>query len=529
MSEALLGLDVGTSGSKAVLVRPDGTVIASAERRHALSLPRPGWAEHDAEAVWWADIRALLAELGREALREVVGVCVSGIGPCLLPADAGGAPLRPAILYGIDTRATAEVEELTRRYGAEAVLASGGSPLTSQAVGPKLLWLRRHEPDVWARTARMLMASSFAVQRLTGEYVLDHHSASQCNPLYDLDGARWRPDWAQELAPGLELPRLLWPGEAAGTITPRAAAATGLPAGATVAAGTIDAWAESLGAGAVDAGDTMLAYGTTMFIVSVADAARPDPSLWLTAGLRPGDRTFAAGTATAGAITGWLREIAGGPPFEQLLAEAAQTPPGADGLVVLPYFAGERTPLFDARARGAALGLTLAHGRGHLYRACLEATAFAVRHNLEVIEAAGGGRDRLVAVGGGTRGGLWTQIVSDVTGRAQEIPERTAGAAYGDAQLAGMAAGLADIDARWNPIVETVAPRSDLRALYDRLYRVYRDLYAATRDLAHDLAALQLGDGDGDGAADDTCAAPSSHLEELSTTNRRSHSRGGSQ
>jgi xylulokinase len=396
------------------------------------------------------------------------------------------------VLYGIDTRASAEVEELTARYGADEVLASGGSPLTSQAVGPKLLWLSRNEPEVWERTARFAMASSFAVLHLTGEYVLDHHSASQCNPLYDLDGSRWREDWAQEIAPGLELPRLLWPGEAAGVLSAEAARETGIPAGAPVAAGTIDAWAESLSAGVIAPGDLMLAYGTTMFFVDVAPAARPHPSLWLTAGVTPGSRTIAAGMATSGALTAWLRELAGGRPFAQLVSEAAATPPGANGLVVLPYFAGERTPLFDPRARGAVLGLTLSHGRGHLYRAMLEATAFGVRHNLEAIELADGGPRRLVAVGGGTKGGLWTQIVSDVTGRPQDVPELTIGASYGDAQLAGAAAELVALDARWNPIAETVAPRPELESTYHELYAVYRELYPATRELAHGLAELQL-------------------------------------
>ncbi len=492
MDEVLLGLDIGTSSSKAVLAVADGTVLATAEREHALSLPHPGWAEHDAEGVWWTDVLALLADLDRELLGRVRGISVSGIGPCLLPLDGLGAPLRPAVLYGIDTRASAEVEELTERYGADAVLSSGGSPLTSQAVGPKLLWLRRYEQEVWERTKRFVMASSFAVLRLTGEYVLDHHSASQCNPLYDLHSSRWREDWAEEIAPGLELPRLLWPGEVAGVVSAEAASETGLPAGAPVAAGTIDAWAESLSAGVTGSGDTMLAYGTTMFLVNVAPAARPHPSLWLTAGVTPDSRTIAAGMATSGALTGWLREVAGGLPFAQLVSEAGATQPGSDGLVVLPYFAGERTPLFDPRARGAILGLTLSHGRGHLYRGMLEATAFGVRHNLETIESAGGDPRRLVAVGGGTKGGLWTQIVSDVTGRPQDVPELTIGASYGDVKLAGAAARLVSLDDPWNLIADTIEPREELRSLYDRLYSIYRELYAMTRELAHGLADIQL-------------------------------------
>jgi xylulokinase len=487
--ELLLGIDLGTSSSKGVLATPAGEVVATAARPHELSLPRPGWAEHDAESVWWADFVALCRELAGDS--PPAAVCVSGIGPCLLAADASGRPLRPAILYGIDTRATAEIRELTERFGEDAIVERAGSRLTTQAVGPKLLWLRRHEPDVWERTAMLLMASSFAVWRLTGEYVLDHHSASQCDPLYDLGAGSWIPEWASEVAPGLELPRLVWPGEVAGTVTEAAASQTGLAAGTPVAAGTIDAWAEAASVGVRAPGETMLMYGTTMFIVAVVDEVRTHPGLWATNGVAPGTRSLAAGMATSGALTGWLRRIAGDPPFETLVAEAAAAPAGSGGLVVLPYFAGERTPIFDPHARGAVLGLTLSHGRGHLYRALLEATAYGVRHNLETMDEAGGRPERLVAVGGGTRGGLWTQIVSDVCGRPQDLPEHTIGAAYGDALLAGLATGVVEDGARWNPTAATVEPDAGRASLYEELYGIYRELYPATRDHAHRLAEMQ--------------------------------------
>ena len=491
MTEVLLGIDIGTSSSKGVLATPAGEVLATAERPHELSLPRPGHAEHDAEAVWWADFTAICRELLERAPAPPSALCVSGIGPCLLAADAAGRPLRPAILYGIDTRATEEIEELTARYGEEAIAARGGSLLTTQAVGPKLLWLQRHEPETWAATERFLMASSFTVLRLTGEYVLDHHSASQCDPLYDLAAGGWAEDWAAEVAPGLELPRLVWPAEVAGTVTPAAAEATGLPAGIPVAAGTIDAWAEAASVGVREPGDTMLMYGTTLFIVAVLEAVRRHPALWATTGVLPGTHCLAGGMATSGALTGWLRRIAGDEPYERLVAEAAEIPAGSDALVVLPYFAGERTPIFDPDARGTILGLTLSHGRGHLYRALLEGTAYGIRHNLEALDEAGGAARRLVAVGGGTRGGLWTQIVSDVTGRPQEVPAQTIGAAFGDALFAGLAAGLVDPRAEWNPIAATVEPDVATGALYDELYGIYRELYPATAAQAHALAAIQ--------------------------------------
>ncbi|MEU0033450.1 FGGY-family carbohydrate kinase [Streptomyces sp. NPDC006333] len=490
MSALLLGIDIGTSSSKAVLARPDGTVVAQARVPHAVSMPRPGWAEHDAEQVWWADVVALCRQLLPTADGTVAAVSVSGLGPCLLPVDADGRPLRPAILYGIDTRATREIDELTERYGAEELLRRGGSVLTSQAIGPKLAWLRRHEPDVYARTDRFLMASSYVVERLTGAYVLDHHSASQCDPLYDLHAAAWIPEIAADIAPGIRLPSLLWPGEIAGRVDAHAAKVTGVPVGTPVTAGTVDAWAEALSAGVEKTGDCMLMYGTTMFLVEILDQPLTDARLWATRGIDPGSCSLAGGTATSGAVTDWLRELTGAR-FEDLTAEAEQVAAGSHGLVMLPYFAGERTPLFDPDARGAILGLTLRHNRAHLYRASLEATAYAVRHHLEVMDELGARPTRLIAVGGGTTADLWTQIVSDVTGRTQELPDQRIGASYGDALLAARAVDLADRTTSWATIGRSVEPRAGTRDVYEDLYTVYRDLYRATREQAHALAEQQ--------------------------------------
>ena len=514
MTELVLGIDVGTSSSKGVLARPDGAVVATAERPHGLSLPRPGWAEHDAEGVWWADFRALCHELVGRADGPIEAVCTSGIGPCLLPADAAGRPLRPAILYGIDTRATREIAELAERYGERRVLARCGSPLTSQAIGPKLAWLRRHEPAVWERSSRWFMASSYLVHRLTGEYVLDHHSASQSDPLYDLAAGHFIDEWAEEIAPGLTLPRLLWPPDVAGEVTAAAAEETGLPRGTPVAAGTVDAWAEALSVGVREPDEAMLMYGSTIFIVQVLREFAAHPKLWGTVGLFPGTRCLAAGMATSGSLTSWFRDIAGDPSIEELVRAAGDVARGADGLLVLPYFAGERTPLFDPKARGTICGLTLRHGRDHIYRALLEGTAYGVRHNLEAMEEAAERSGRLVAVGGGTRAGLWTQIVSDVTGRSQELPRYTMGASYGGALLAAMAAGLADRDAVWNEPASTVEPDPAAASLYDELYGLYRELYVGTRPTAHALADLQDGVRPGRTGPDPGGAtAPASRLD----------------
>jgi xylulokinase len=486
----LLGIDVGTSTTKAALVTGAGEIVATAARAHSLSMPRPGWFEQDADAVWWAEVADLSRELTEGRAGELAAVCVSGMGPCVLVADAEGQPLRPAILYGIDTRATAEIAELEAELGAAAVLERCGSPLTSQAVGPKLLWLRNHEPETAEIARQLLMPSSYAVQRLTGAYVLDHHSASQCTPLYDLRAGAWLAGAWERIASGMKQPRLLWPTDVAGEVTPTAAEQTGIPAGTPVAAGTIDAWAEAVSAGLRKPGDLMLMYGSTMFLIGLAAEAHPDRHLWLTRWAFPRGYSRAAGLATSGALTDWFATLAARS-YEELAEEAARVPAGADGLVALPYFAGERTPLFDPLARGVLCGLHLGHERGHVYRALLEGTAFGVRHNLEAMAEAGDPVERVVAVGGGTQAPLWTQIVSDVTGQAQELPGETIGASYGDALLAAIAVGLSTPETDWNPVERTVEPDGAAAGVYDELYAVYRRLYGSTRDIAHELARMQ--------------------------------------
>lgn len=484
----VLGVDIGTSSSKGVLVDEDGTVLATAVRPHTVSRPRPGNVEMDAP-VWWDEFTSLARELNGSG-GPVTAVGVSGMGPCVAVTDEADTPLRPAILYGVDTRATEQIARLEGELGRDAVLERCGSVLSTQAVGPKIAWLAEHEPEVAECARRLYMPSSYLVHRLTGAYVLDHHSASQAVPLYDSLAQDWYDPWVRHIAPRLELPPLRWPGDVAGHITSEAAAATGLPAGIPVVTGTIDAWSEALSVNAQHTGDLMLMYGSTMFLINTTDERVLVPELWSTVGALPGTRSLAGGMATSGMVTDWLRELFGAPDTGTLLAEAERSGPGARGLLMLPYFAGERTPVADPDARGMIAGLTLEHTRGDLYRAALEATAFGVRHNVEAMRAAGARIDRVVAVGGGTRGGLWTRVVSDVTGLDQEIRSVTVGASYGAAYLAASALGAVDMDA-WNPVRERVTPDPRLRPRYEELYELYLRLYPATRDIAHTLARHQ--------------------------------------
>jgi xylulokinase len=486
---AFIGVDIGTSSSKGVLVDAGGAVLRSATREHTADRPGPGRFEMDAD-VWWREFTSIARELTEGAEVAVAAVGVSGMGPCVLLTDEHDVPVRPAILYGVDTRATAQIARLEEELGAAEIPRRCGSALSAQAAGPKIAWVADEEPERFARARRLYMPSSWLVRRLTGAYVLDHHSASQCTPLYDTHARAWYGPWARLIAPALELPALRWSGEAAGCVTPAAAASTGLPAGIPVITGTVDAWAEAVSVGAQGIGDLMLMYGTTMFLVHTVPEPLVSPSLWGTVGALPDTRNLAGGMATSGAVTGWLRELFGSPDYAGLLRLAEQSGPGANGLLMLPYFAGERTPVMDPMARGVIAGLSLSHTRGDLYRAALEGTAYGVRHNIEAIEAAGGDIRRVVAVGGGTQGGVWTQVVSDVTGRPQEVRSTSVGASYGGALLAAQLLGDASID-EWNPVKETVLPRAELAAGYEESYRLYRRLYPATAEVVHALAAHQ--------------------------------------
>lgn len=486
---AVLGVDIGTSSSKGVLVDLSGRVVASAAREHTVSRPRPGWVEMDGR-VWWEEFCSLSHQLASDPAWDVVAVGVSGMGPCVLLVDDRGEPVRPAILYGVDTRAGEQIRRMEEELGAEAIRERCGSALSSQAAGPKIRWVADNEPEVFARARRLFMPASWLAHQLTGAYVLDHHSASQCTPLYDTGALAWHRPWADPITGVVELPPLAWPGDVAGEVTAGASHATGLRAGIPVITGTIDAWSEAVSVGAQGVGDLMLMYGTTMFLINTVDGRPTHPSLWGTVGAFPGTHNLAGGMATSGAVTAWLRDLFGAPGYAELTKLADEAGPGANGLLMLPYFAGERTPVMDPDARGTLLGLTLSHTAGDLYRSALEATALGVRHNIETIEAAGGDVRRIVAVGGGTQGRLWTQVVSDVVQRPQQIPSQTIGASYGAALLAAQATGPHDVD-EWNPVLEERTPQADLAGPYDELYGLYRSAYDSTRSIAHALAHRQ--------------------------------------
>lgn len=505
MQELMLGIDIGTYSSKGVACRADGTILAESRVEHEMSVPKAGFAEHDADKVWWSDFCWISRELVSKTAEEgkIVSVGVSAIGPCLLPIDKKGTPLRPGILYGVDTRASRQIEILEDQFGRDALIEFGGMRLTSQAIGPKILWLRDNEPEIFEAAHRFITATSYIIFRLTGRLVIDRHTASHFNPFISIDTLEWDLRFAEGIVRNDQLPELGWSNEIAGVITEEAAEETNLPARVPVTFGAVDALSEAISVGVVQPSDLMIMYGSTAFLISVAHDPMPTNELWLTAGAFEGQYAYAAGLATSGSATKWFRdhfakdlvrkeEAGGANAYQSLANEASTSPSGSRGLLVLPYLSGERTPIHDPHARGALFGLTLSHSRADLYRALLEGTAFAIRHNLEAMRSAGTQVEHAVVVGGGAENRLWLEIVSNISGISQSLPVQTIGASYGDAFLAGLAVGVVEdlgkLGKEWVRYAEEIVPDRTQKDIYDSMYPLFRQLYEDTDYIAHTLA-----------------------------------------
>jgi xylulokinase len=500
----LLGIDIGTYESKGTITDANGVPIVRAATPHRMHVPRPGWAEHDPLTDWWGDFCTLSKQLVEQAAQlgvsanQIRAVGCSAIAPCMLPLDRDGMPLRNAVLYGVDTRASREIDELNALYGRDRLMQQCGNALTTQSVGPKILWLKRNESDIYAKTAKIVSSTTYLVYRLTGETVLDHYTAASFTPLYDIQSQQWSSTLADEVDGGIvdldRLPKLAWTTDIAGHVTRAAAQETGLCEGTPVIAGTADASAEAVSVGVLSAGEMMMMYGSTLFIIQVTERAVQDSRLWYAPWLFPGLHTSSSGLATSGTLTVWFRDqfardLPADDGFAMLAQEAAQSPPGAKGLIMLPYLSGERTPIHDPHASGCLLGLNLTHTRGDIYRAMLEGIANGVRHVLDTYAEAGATPRRVVAVGGGTKNPLWLQAVSDCSSCTQDVPSTTFGASFGSALLAGVGVGLLSTDAipRANPVAKQVIPDVSTRAIYDKQHRIFRELYVNTKELMHRL------------------------------------------
>ncbi|MDQ0733670.1 FGGY-family carbohydrate kinase [Arthrobacter agilis] len=490
-----MGIDVGTFETKGVLVGVDGVVHARARRRHGISTPRQGYVEQDAELVWWSDFAAVSSELASAAAAldgVVAAVGCSAIGPCVLPVDTDLKPLRPGILYGIDTRASREIGDLESRLGLKEIVRRSGNTLTSQSAGPKIAWIAQNEPRIAATTRCYLSAHGYLVARLTGRATMDHGTAGYFHPLYDLDRQCWDTTGCEDIVRDEQLPELGWATDVAGTVTGEASVLTGLPTGTPVIFGAVDAPAEAVGASVVNPGDLMLMYGSSTYMIKVTEAPLRGEVLWSAPYVFPGTFVLAAGTSTAGTLTRWAgdvlepdRAVNDEELFAGLLTLAEGSPPGARGLLLLPHFSGERTPVHDPASRGALIGLSLEHGRSDIARAIMEGVAHSIAHAFSAYASAGETPERVIAVGGGTKNRIFTQSVSDITGASQTVAV-TDGAALGDAALAAFAIGrLEDRDRikEWVELGQSIEADTARSVVLCADHEDYRELYRSLKDL----------------------------------------------
>ena len=491
-----LGIDIGTYESKGILTDKDGNVIASATNPHKMLVPEPGWAEHRPEEDWWNDFVKITKKILKASKinpGDISCIATSAIGPCMLPVSYEGDPLMNAVLYGVDTRAEKEIKELNREVGKEKILQNCGNALTSQSVGPKILWLKKNCPEIYKKAGKILSSTSYLVQKLTGESVIDHYTAANFTPLYDIKNLKWTDALTKNIIEIERLPKLMWTTEIAGYVSKAASKETGLAIETPVTVGTIDAAAEAISVGVCSAGDMMMMYGSTIFIIQVTKEKIIDGRLWYAPWLFKGLHGSMAGLATSGTLTHWFRdnfakEIPKDKAFEILAAEAAQSPPGSKGLIVLPYFSGERTPIHDPKARGTIFGLDLTHNRGDIFRAFLEGIAMGTAQVFETYEAIGQKPKKVMAVGGGTKNNIWMQATSDFSQIDQVISEKSTGASYGNAFLAALAVGAVsqrDIT-NWNPALSKI--KTQHSTLHAEKNKLFRQLYERSKEIAHAVA-----------------------------------------
>lgn len=496
---ATIGIDIGTSGAKGVLLGAQGKVLARAGASYPLLTPRPGWTEQDPEA-WWQAAVAVLRELAEAAGKSgaVAGIGLSGQMHGSVFLDGADRPIRPALLWN-DARTHEACAEIERRVGRERVIEVTGNRASTGMQAPKLLWLRAHEPEAAARVEKLLLPKDFIRLRLTGDYATDAADASG-TLLLDLAARRW----SEEMLSGLDIPRRLLPEvfespEVTGRLGEAAAGLTGLAAGTPVVAGGGDNACAAIGAGLIEEGHAVCSLGTsgTLFAHSMTPRVDPEGALNAFCDAVPGGYHLMGVILSAGGALQWFRErvVAGEAdllarngldPFTVLLGSAEAVPPGAEGLLFLPYLSGERSPHMDPHARGAWVGLSLAHHRGHLVRALIEGVGFAFADCLLRMRALGVEPPAVMLTGGGAKAELWRSILAAQLRAPLTVGAAAEGPALGAAILAQVGAGLRpDLGSAVRAAVPpTPAPRPaepELAERYATLHARYRALYPALK------------------------------------------------
>lgn len=491
-----IGIDIGTTGVKAVLIDRSGAMLADATVPHDLHSPFAGWAEEDPGDWERGALAALQQVAARPSCRptEVAAIGVSGMVPAMVLLDNAGNPLRPSIQQN-DARAAAEVDELSARIDQERLYARALGYTNQQHIAPRLLWVQIHEPEIWRKTRTILGSYDLVTARLCGRppaaCSLELNWAIESG-LFDVRERRWVSELLD--ATGLTsdfFPPVHEPTNIVGGLDRAIAGNAGLVAGTPVIAGSADHVASALAAGLRDDGDTLIKFGGAGDILYCASSPISHPKLFIDAHDIPGKYLLNGCMAASGSLVKWfVSDILGKEANKATLQDfdrrALQIPAGSDGLVVLPYFLGEKTPLMDSRAKGVIFGLDLHHRPVHIFRAMLEAVMYGFRHHVDVLREAGHAPARIVATNGGVISGLWRHIAADVLNAPVTSFKSHPGSSLGVAFVAGMAGGVfddwAEIDRfLTNAVVDEPDPSA--AAVYDQLYRVYRELYPRLNDL----------------------------------------------
>jgi xylulokinase len=486
----LLGIDVSTTATKALLIDEQGAVVAVAASEYPFETPQPLWSEQDPALWWYGAVQSIRQVLGQSGIDpgQIAAVGLTGQMHGLVLLDAQGTVLRPAILWN-DQRTAAECDEIRARLGkANLVRATGNDALTG-FTAPKILWVRRHEPALFERATSFLLPKDYLRFRLTGRIATDKADAAG-SLLLDLRSR----DWSEEVLAGLEIPHSFVAPTHEGPqvtsqITAQAAAATGLKEGTPVVAGGGDQAAQAVGVGAVAEGIVALTLGTSGVVFATVNEPfyEPEGRLHAFCHAVPGRWHLMGVMLSAAGSLRWYRDtVAPGMAYDDLLAPAAELSPGSEGLLFLPYLTGERTPHPDPLARGAFVGLTVRHGLPHLTRAVLEGVAFGLRDSFELMKGVGLSQIRQVRVsGGGARSPLWRQILADVLNTELATVNTTEGAAYGAALLAGVGANIwPDVDAACNTAIHvtgSTTPNAASATRYEAIYAQYGALYPALK------------------------------------------------
>ena len=500
---ALIGLDVGTTGCKAVVFDADGVLLASAAREYAVELPQPSWAEQDIEAVWQLALLAMGEAVAAAGTPAVAAVGLSVHGEAVTPVDDALRPLRPTIL-GMDTRTDEQNEWLRARFGARALFERTGMPIHTINTLPKLLWIREHEPGVWAAADRFLLVEDYLIARLTGQPAISACLASRTQ-LFDLQAGEWSTEILDAI--GLESSRLApvsESGTAVGELSTELVDRLGLAIAPVVVTGGHDQACGALGVGLTRPGLAMVSSGTAEVVeVALGSAVVSEPlyegNISVYRATVP-DLFLAMTLNHSGGLTlRWFRDGFCEPQVEQAARSGADaydlmlegTSADPTGLLVLPHLAGAGTPTFDTASRGAILGLTFSTSRTDLAKAILEGLTYELRLNLDLLREGGVAIDVLRAIGGGAKSALWLQLKADVTGIPVITPRLTEAAAFGAALLAGAGAGLWPTAAagaeRFLELTDTYEPDPGRHAAYSELYERYREVYPAVAPISHRL------------------------------------------